>query len=236
MSETTIQTPPSVLHFTTQGKPLKSPSNVIISWGRFNKYSMSWMKEFKTTLFARESWAYNFKDSFLGSEILLQDYDKLNKITVYTPHSELPSWELLIRTQGYPIDILIKRCAESPLDLTLKSLSTANAIFHTWPNDDGRFKIYTHVGSRVARYKFKQPQPKTHLNRANLASAENWSDLKNYIESTTKAGFSPLRGDVCDLVKHISEKDIERTQHIELVKAGIEEMKPNFEYGADDDL
>src|SRR5690242_2214491 len=236
MSETTIQSPPGILHFTKQGKPLKAPSGIIVSWGRFSKYAKTWIEVFKVELIKKESWAFNFKDSFLGSELLLLDYERLNEVTIYVPNMELGSWDFSFKTVGYNIDVHLKRCHETPLDLTVKSLNTADAIFHTWPNDDGRFKIYTHVGSRVARYKFKQPQPKTHLNRANLNSAETWQDLRKYIESTTKAGFSPLRGDVCDLVKHISEKDIERTQHIELVKAGIEEMKLDFDYGADDDI
>jgi len=236
--EKLLSIPPATLHFTKQGKPLKSsPENGIIAWGRFSKHPNKWMQEFRTKVIDLQSWIFSIDGSFFGPELLAKDYEPLKKVTLYCTEYDVDSWEYGIKTiSGYSIDLHIVGTTKTPEQLLKESLVTTDATFHTWPDAKGRFKIYTHRGSRTARFKFNQPKPTTCLNRLNLESASDWEPLKHYIQVTTDAGFGPIRKDICDLVKHISLKQVELDQHKELVRMGVEEPKIDVFYEADDDL
>lgn len=218
--------PPPVFHFSKSGKPLKSSDDMIIIWGKFNKKSTKWILDLKAWLEqpAQQSWKYNIKNTYFDGDLLHHSYEEFRTpLRIYAPISSGDIHNITYHTQSCYIPIIILPANTQDLVTRIKSsLITADAAFHTWPDINGRFKMYVHKHSLIAHLKFGIAETKTRINRNNLGSiGSDWKVLGQYIDTCHRIHVDPIRKDICDLVRASSEVDIEKQQQAELEGIGI---------------
>lgn len=212
-----ISKAPMSFTFSKVGKPLKEVDpNIIVTWGKFGPKQLSWLNELYAELKANELWAYNITDSFFGPELLHCTFAKIDKITLYCPKMDkVHSWNYYITAGGQAITIKLVKPVFDPFSYAVSDIITPIAMYHTWPDAKGKFKMYIHKSSRAARVKYKQPTPKTLINRAALKGVKDWDILEKYFQVCKSNNISPIRKDICDLVRTISTFEAERDQELE---------------------
>jgi hypothetical protein len=158
----------------------------------------------------------------LGSNLLTHSFNELAEVKIYGPNVMGDNRHFKFHTGNYNFKVTASNCEFDIMKMAESRICTADATFHTWPDETGKFKIYLSKSSQTARFKFKQPEPTTMINRNNIKEAQHWSDLKHYIDATTAWGIGPQRKDVCDLVKQISSVKVDAAQERELIKMGVD--------------
>lgn len=215
--------PPGCFHFSKVGKPLKSPDpDIIICWGKFNKAAMTWINQFHEYMVSQQSWYYGLEGSYFGADLIDHSYGYLNEIRVMAPKVVKEEWPLNYQTKMGRIRVRLIETHLDPLEQLQSEIITADGVYHTWPTEDGKFKLWIHKHSRLAAFKYQCGPSKTHINRANLDKATEWNLLADYVKACNKAGVEIARQDICDLVRQISNVQVDKAQAEELKRVGIE--------------
>lgn len=211
---------PEILLWSKVGKPLKEVDpNIIVTWGKFKPAALAWMKAFRLELESHQNWAFHLEKSYLGHELLTHNWSLMHKISVYGPKITVDDYSTTVLTEGGKIKVIAHNELGDPLACAMSDVITPTAIYMTWPDGVGKFKMFIHKASRIARIKYKQPLIKTFINRKVLKTgATKWQVLEEYIQACTLAGVDPQRKDICDLVRNVSELESERAQNLEYNK------------------